>query len=474
MINVQEVLRDVPHFETFCSVEKLHRLVETLRTDSPNFKVDIAGTSANGVPIHHVQFGIGSVKALLVAFPHPMEPIGGLTVFSLMTLLHHGNRALLEADVEWHIVPCIDPDGAMLNEGWSQNFTFENYLRNYYLQAPRDQADQSFPITYKKLVVNQPSPEVKVLKGVIDLSQPDFYFSLHNTRAGGAFYYLSRDIDHKYHGEIYKLLEQEDFPIQKRPPFKEASAQYGEGIVELPFIKKLYDYLEQTTLSALSAEKYELLRYGAASFDYLAETKPSALTFIAETGCVRHPSDESEMETGQNLRKFKLRIDADSKFLATVLLEEWERVKRDLDPTSPFYRAIVGGSVLPKKESLCEGGWPISRYPTRDTLFNPRYDRTMTEGDLFNVCVVDSGLYFVQTSYQFVRLLKASPQTPAVQQALKRTAGAFDEVIADMARYVDFDAFEVIDCDTLAKVQLGSGLIVLNSLLERQDRTKGK
>ena len=34
------------------------------------------------------------------------------------------------------------------------------------------------------------------------------------------------------------------------------------------------------------------------------------------------------------------------------------------------------------------------------------------------------------------------------------------------ALILDLDAFEVIDCDTLAKVQLGSGLIVLNSVLD--------
>lgn len=465
MIDVGAVLRDIPHFEKFCSVSQLHGLVGHLRED-PRFEVRVAGSSVNGVPIHHVRFGKGKVKALFVAFPHPMEPIGGMTVFSLLTLLSRGHPALVNADLEWNIVPCIDPDGAILNEPWSQNFSFESYLQNYYLQSARDQADMSFPISYKKLVVNQPSPEAQVLKSVIDVCLPDFYTTLHNTRVGGAFYLLSHDIEHKYHRQLYRLLEQERFPLQTRPPWKEVGARYGDGIGEVLFTRKIYDYLEQTTPSP---EKYELIRYGGESWDYLAEIKPEALTFVAEMGCLRHPSDESEKDTGIDLRWFKLRIDADSKYLATVLLQKWEAVKDELDVTSPFYRSILGGTVLPVKDEVVNGGWPMSRYPTRDILFNPKYDKTMTEGDLINVCVVDSGLYFVQWSYQFLRLLKTSRPTQRVQQAIARTQQAFDRVRAEIARHIDVNAFSIVERDTLARVQLGSGLIALNSVLEARE-----
>lgn len=466
MIDVETALGDIPHFETFCSVDKLHALVATLSAD-PRFDVRVAGTSVNGVPIHHVRFGRGKVKALFVAFPHPMEPIGGMTVFSLMTLLKQGHRALLEAEVEWNIVPCIDPDGAILNEPWSQDFSIEKYLRNYYLQSARDQADMSFAISYKKLVVDRPSREAAVLKSVIDACLPDFYTTLHNTRVGGAFYLLSHDIDHKYHRQLYRLLEQQQFPLQTRPPWKEVGARYGEGIGEVLFTRKIYDYLEQTTPSP---EKYELIRYGAESWDYMAEIKPEALTFVPEMGCLRHPFDESERATGIDLRWFKLRIDADSKYLASVLLQQWQAVKDELDADSPFYRAVLGGTVLPVPEEVVNGGWPMSRYPTRDILFNPKYDRSMTEADLVNVCVVDSGLYFVQWAYQFLRLLRASRPTPRVRQAIALAEQAFDRVRAEIDRYIDVNAFSIAPADTLARVQLGSTLIALNSVLEARCR----
>jgi len=465
MIDIQDVLQDVPHFETFCSVEKLHGLVERLRDDL-RFGVEVAGTSANGVPIYHVRFGTGRVKALFVAFPHCMEPIGGLTVYSLLTALQKGNRALIGADVEWHVVPCIDPDGAMLNEGWTQKpFTFENYMRNYYVEECENQVDMSFPISYKKMSWDRPSREARVLQRVLDQVQPDFYFSLHNTRTGGAFYYISRDLDPEYYQQIHRLLEQQGVPLQKRAQWKEVLAQFGEGILETVNYRKFYDYFERIMPEP---EAEDLLQYGQSSWEYLAQIRPDALSFIAEMGYVLHPDAESEQDTGQNLRRFKLRMDAENKFLATVLLEEWAKLKDDLDPNSPFYRTVIGGWVLPDKEKLSEGGLPVSRYPTRDLLFNPEYDRSMTEGDRFNACMVDGGFFYHLFSYQLVRLLKTSPQTAAVREATQRLEQVFDEAHAELARHVDFRAFVTIECDRLARTQLGSGLIALNSVLEAQ------
>jgi hypothetical protein len=391
-----------------------------------------------------------------------MEPIGGMTVFSLLALLERSNQALLEADVEWHIVPCIDPDGALLNEGWTQQaFSLESRMKHYYLQPLADQVDTSFPVSYKKNVWERPSKEAQILKGVLESVRPDFFFSLHNAQMGGAFYYLSRDIDSRFRREICQLLEEHRFPIQKRPMWREVATEFSPGFIEFPWRRKRYDHLERTTSTP---EKF--LNYGIGSWDYLSQIKPEALTFVAEMGYVRHPGDESEMPTGENLRHFKLRLDADSKFLATMLAEEWERVRNDVESASPFYKVIAERMALLTPDRLCEGGYPLSRYPTRDILFNPQHDRMMSEGDRFAACMVDGGYTFLVGSHQFVRLLRESKQTQPIRHAFERLSRGFDSALAQLACHVDFDAFEVFSCDTLAKVQLGSGLIALNSLLD--------
>jgi len=461
LIDVQEVLKGVPHFESFCSVRSLYELVARLKGDS-RFEVTQPGSSENGLPIFHVRFGRGSTKVLFLGFPHCMEPIGGLTVYSLMSLLERGCAPLVNADVEWHIIPCIDPDGALLNEEWSQHLSFDLFLKHYYMQTHREQADMSFPINHKKLAWNTPSHGALILKGLLDEIRPDFFFDLHSTRAGGAFYFLTRDIGPHYHDQLYGLLRQLDFPIQQRPCWKEVTTLFNEGICEQFRMKRLYDYLEQTTPSP---EKAAILRYGACSWDYLEEIKPEAMTLVAEMGIFRHRDDESGEEIPVNLRQFKLRIDADSKYLASVLLEEWDKVKDEVERGSPFYKTVVG-YALPTKERILEGGWPIARYPTAEILSNPAYDRPMTRGNRFNACVMDSGLYFFQFAHHFVNLLKASRQTQAVRQALERAERAFEDVRAEIARHIDFSEFKPFKLDTLARVQLGSGLIVLNSLLE--------
>ncbi len=463
MIDVQQVISDVPHFDSFCSVAELNGLVERVRADE-RFDIRIAGHSASNVPIHHVRFGEGSTKALFVAFPHCKDPICGMTVFSLMTLLHERSPELLRADVEWHIVPCIDPDGALLNEGWTQQpLSMENYMRNFYVQSLDNQVDTTVPIRHKDLVWTRPSTEARILMDLLDQVRPDFFYSLHNAWTGGAQYYLSRDIDHGFHSEIHKLLKDESMPIQQRPIWQDVCASYGEGIHETWSAHKFYDYLERSTSSP-----EQFIPYGAASWDYLERIKPDALTLLMETGYVRHPSDESEKDIGGNLRQFKLRIDSDSKFLASILLQEWEKVADEVDTSSPLYRSTIGGGVLPDAEKLCDGGRPLSLHPTRDILNNPKYDREMKEGDVFQACMVDGGFFFLCQSYQIVRLLKDSPQTPAIQRAIKRLDQAFDEALDTIKSHVDFDDFEIIDLDTLTRVQLGSGLVVLNSLLEKR------
>jgi hypothetical protein len=460
VIDVTEVLRALPEFKGFCSVQQLQRLSEELPTHSASFWSEIAGTSVNGLPIHHIRYGSGSVKVLLVGFPHPNEPVGGLTVFALLSLLSRGHRQLTTADVEWHIVPCIDPDGALLNEGWSQQaFTLERYMKNFHRQELQDQVECSFPIKHKKLEFNHPIHETRILKGLLETIRPDFYYPLHNSAgAGGAWYSLNHDIGPGYYNQLHALLEEHRIPLQQSAPFGECFAQLAPGIWELYSTGRLYDCMEATT-----PDPQKVLQTGACSWEYLTEIKRGAVTFVTELPYIKHPSDGSRDRAAGNLRQLKLRMDADNKFVATLILQEWDRVKSDLDETSPFYRKVFQG-VIGAKDALVEGlpSWP---YKTRDILFSPAYDAPMTEGDRFNVFLLDR--YFVLChSYEFVRLLKVSRQTPAVRDATLRLDAVFDEALADIAESVDFDAFEVIDHDALARVQLGSGLIVLNSVLE--------
>jgi hypothetical protein len=190
------------------------------------------------------------------------------------------------------------------------------------------------------------------------------------------------------------------------------------------------------------------------------------MTLVTELPYVTHPNDGSVKPTAQNLRQLKLQIDGENKFLATVIMEEWEKLAGQLDSASPFYRKIAEG-VIAAKENLHEGlaSWPQK---SRDILFNPAYAAVATEGERFNVYLIDR-FYVLCHSYEFVRLLKASAQTGSVIRATERLERVFDDALDEMASNIDFDEFKVIDCGALARVQLGSGLVVLNSILEARN-----
>ena len=221
---------------------------------------------------------------------------------------------------------------------------------------------------------------------------------------------------------------------------------------------KYYDYLEGTTPSP-----QDVLQTGACSWEYLAQIHPQALSFVTELPYVRHPSDASPLDTLQPMRQLKLRMDADNKFVAAVILEEWDKVAGDLDRESPFYRKTFAG-IVAAKETLHEGlpSWP---YKTRDILLNPAYGGTLTEGERFNIYLQDR-FFVLCHSFEFVRLLKTSTQTAAVMRAIARLEPLFEQALAEIEEHVDVGQFEALDYRMLAQVQLGCGLIALNSVLE--------
>jgi hypothetical protein len=461
VIDLERALDGMPHFEAFLSLEAISALVARLAGD-PRFDVRVAGTSVDGHPIHHVRFGSGSLKALLVAGPQAMEPIGGLTVYSLLSLYAQGNETISSLDVEWHVVPCIDPDAALLNESWyTQPFTLERYIRGFWMQPRGEQVDFSFPIHYKRAHFGRMSREAEVLKGVLDQVRPHFYFTLHNAGPlGGAWFYLSRDLGEERFDAIRSFVAEEGVNLQTR--LAPGLTEYASSFRHMPTMKGYYDLLEEHGV----AIPYELVsgKTGSSSHEYVEELRPDALTFVAELTYGRHPGDASDHETGQNLRQLVLRVDADNKYLATVILEEWDKTHDDLDATSPFYHKIHD-ELVATRSTLQEGVTEWYSRPIQELLFNPEYARAATEQDRLSAYSLGRAM-FLAHAHTFARLLQVSPQTPAVVRATERLGEAFAEAFRDLDETLDLSLYEPYNCDTLARVQLGSGLLALDTILQ--------
>jgi hypothetical protein len=460
VLDVDEVLRSLPHFETFCSVARLDAQAEQLRREA-GFTVARAGFSASGRPIHHVRFGTGRVKALVVGGAHAVEPIGSLTVYALLELLRRRTPALMIADVEWHIVPCIDPDGAILNEAWTQSsFDLDAYLRNFYLQPRAQQVDFSFPIRYKKLTFERPSDEALVLRRIIDEVRPYFFFSLHNYVAmGGSYCNLSRDLGAKFYEEIASLWAENGITTQSGT--LSATERYAGGIYSLPTLRKAYD--RQEALGLEMPDEFLTGKVGASSVDYLLEVKPDALAFIAELTYGHHPEEISSEPTDETIRQLKLRIFADNKAVAACILEEWEKIEEDLDLANPFYKKIESDLVA-SKSTLHEGVTEWYESTIQSILFNPKNSALATKAQRIQAHMNQA--HFLGNASSFFRLLSASKNSERVQEARSRFEQAWSSALATLKERIDIARFRPYGCDALAKAQLGSGLIALNALLE--------
>jgi hypothetical protein len=153
------------------------------------------GLSEQGRPIELVTLGEGDRSALIVGAPHPNEPIGCVTILRMIELLIRRPMLSKELGFRWSFIPCIEPDGLMLNQGWLKGpRTPERYLEHFY-RPPLDlQAEYTFELNVEEWQFNRPTHGNRAWSAALEETRPDLLVSLHNAEYGGVFYMLSRAI----------------------------------------------------------------------------------------------------------------------------------------------------------------------------------------------------------------------------------------------------------------------------------------
>ncbi|GAA2802476.1 hypothetical protein GCM10010441_29020 [Kitasatospora paracochleata] len=145
-------------------------------------RVRRVGRSREGRPLTLLSVGRGGRQVLVVAGPHPNEPVGTATA------LHLARRAAHRADpgLTWHFLLCLDPDGAALTAGWlSGPPSARRHFRHFYRPAVEGQPE------WLPEAGADSSSETAALVGLIDELRPDLQCSLHGVDAGGAFAQLT-------------------------------------------------------------------------------------------------------------------------------------------------------------------------------------------------------------------------------------------------------------------------------------------
>jgi Zinc carboxypeptidase len=153
------------------------------------------GTSEGGRPIDLVELGNGSKSALLVGAPHPNEPIGCLTILSMIESFVRSPEPFDDLGFRWSFIPCIEPDGLELNRGWLKSARSpRRYFEHFYRPPLHHQAEYTFPLATDSWNFDHPTQGNLAWRKALEKVRPDLLVSLHNAEYGGVFYMLSRQI----------------------------------------------------------------------------------------------------------------------------------------------------------------------------------------------------------------------------------------------------------------------------------------
>lgn len=105
------------------------------------------GVARSGEPIDLLTIGSGPRHALVFAGAHPNEPVGYLTMSYLVELLCADTPLCDALGHTWHLVGCVDPDGARLNSGlYGGPLTYAHYARNPVPPTFSEQVEWTFPV----------------------------------------------------------------------------------------------------------------------------------------------------------------------------------------------------------------------------------------------------------------------------------------------------------------------------------------
>ncbi|MDH6214054.1 M14 family zinc carboxypeptidase [Streptomyces pseudovenezuelae] len=328
----------VPETHAYPAVDELLSLFRELADAHPGLVTERRiGTSTLGEPLYSFTVSDGLAAEdeggyVVVGGVHPNEPVGAVTTLHLATALCEDPELRAHFAGAWHIVPCIDPDGARLNEGWFATPTDkQNYGRYFYRPAGDQQVEWTFPFAYKKAWFDRVLPETLALMRLLDATRPRFLTTLHNCEAGGVYYYMNRPAPELY-GVLADIPASLGIPLATGEPEAAHVPLYAPAVYGCIDMKDAYDYLEglgvdaATRISGSSSAAYTE-RYGT-------------FYFVTEVPHWSHPDADDDTPTEERyadvVRRRARALAETGSFLGGIL----DAANPHLNIPSPFLRAV--------------------------------------------------------------------------------------------------------------------------------------
>jgi hypothetical protein len=285
------VIDRIPEIARIPSVDELVGTFRDLARTHPRlFRLHRIGTSRLGEPLLMLSTGTGPQHALLVGGPHPNEPVGFLTLLHLAQLFVEDAALRDGLGYTWNLIPCMDPDGARLNEGWYAGpFTVDHYHRHFYRPALRNQPEWTFPVLDESAYFDRTLSETQAMMRVIDGLRPRFQCMLHNADFGGAYFVLSRKIP-GLADDLLQIVRDFDVPLELDPSEAVGWPVAGPAVFVMPPSPELFTH---------NGRKTGPRAHGASSAHYAQ--RHGTFTLITEAPMWHdiHPADsEGESYAG--------------------------------------------------------------------------------------------------------------------------------------------------------------------------------
>jgi len=409
-------------YKEFLTVAEIDR---ELKKIVPKENIFLLGRSKNGRRIFGAKIGSGKKNALVYGFIHSNEAVGAITALEL--IMEVMSRADLQNKYTWHIIPCVDPDGARLNEGWFKGkLTIKKYFKNFFRPAMGHQVEWTFPFEHKNFYFNRPVPETRLLMKLIDKTKPAFVCPLHNAGIGGAFFLITRQMPPAYYRRVLAVCRRLNIPVA----LAESGGEY------LREIKYPFSYLRgvraiSNNFKTTSAGKKAIFYYGDDSVGYARTKNPNAFGLTPEVPYFadKKISDRRKAkELKKDLEKTSLDIARDVfDFIADI----FERY--DLNKRSIFYKEIK--SLLNDRKPPIAFGQGAAKKKSQ---------RRATAADKY-AAEVGSRFYAGAWLGMLRRLIKESGSSKEIKTALRETDKKIAVIIRAINQKSNYHAVPVED-----------------------------
>ncbi len=451
----QDVVDSIPDYKAFLTVDEMDAsTLELAKLFPQHVSVREVGKTRGGHGLLCMTISCGdenAPNALMLGCPHPNEPIG-------VMMLEHMTRALAENEAlrkqlgyNWHIVKAWDADGLRLNEGWLKGpFTLTNYFRNFFRPAGYEQVDWTFPISYKKLNVNNPIPETKAAMELIDELKPKFIYTLHNAGFGGTYWYMTKPLPRLF-DTLKGIAVSFSVPPHLGEPESAASEVYAPAFYSNLGIRSAYDYAE-----ALGRDMDEYAashRSGDCSASYALQRWDS-FTLLTELPYFYDPRIADQSDSGMTRLEASIQRwdenDASTAEVRAII----DPVSDKISPDCPFLKAVINFTTS-------NGNVALTR---QKAAGDPEYQRNATVAEHFDNLLV-SRFYKALTYGMALRSLEGAvatnPGDAPLLKARDDMSAAFDRKAGWLEAQMNYS---VVPIRNLVAIQLASGLLVAEAL----------